>query len=109
MEETSSFCDYKEHEYRTFRTGEKIPRDDITVEPVHVDHSILAAYGFIIHTSEGTVVYTGDLRIHGPRKDLTEEFMEKAKECKPDALICEGTRMTLKEKRRNYSESQVER
>jgi len=109
MEETSSFCDYGEHEYRTFRTGEKIKRDDITVEPVHVDHSIPAAYGFLIHTSEGTVVYTGDLRLHGPRKDLTEEFMEKAKECKPDALICEGTRMTLKENRRNYSESQVER
>jgi len=109
MEETSSFCDYGEHEYQTFRTGNIIRVDDIMVEPVHVDHSIPAAYGFIIHTSEGTVVYTGDLRLHGPRKDLTEEFMEKAKECKPDALICEGTRMTLKENRRNYSESQVER
>jgi ribonuclease J len=109
MEETSSFCDYKEHEYRTFRTGKRIRIDDIVVEPVHVDHSIPAAYGFVIHTSEGTVVYTGDLRMHGPRKDLTEEFVEKAKECKPDALICEGTRMVLKEKRRNYSESQVER
>ena len=109
MEETSSFCDYGAHEYRTFRTGKKVKIDNIVVEPVHVDHSIPAAYGFVIHTSEATIVYTGDLRMHGPRKDLTEEFMERAKECEPDALICEGTRMTLKEKRKNYSESQVER
>lgn len=109
MEETSSFCDYKEHEYRTFRSGKKIKIDNVVVEPVHVDHSIPAAYGFVIRTSDGTVVYTGDLRMHGPRRDLTEEFLERAKECEPDALICEGTRMAVKEKRKNYSELQVER
>lgn len=109
MEETSSFCDYGNHDYRTFRTGKKIKVGDIEVEPIHVDHSIPAAYGFIIHTSEGSVVYTGDLRMHGPRKDLTEDFMEKAKGCEPIALICEGTRMVEKEKRKNYSELQVQR
>jgi ribonuclease J len=108
MEKTSSFCDYGEHQYPTFRTGKKIKFGDIEVEPVHVDHSIPAAYGFIVHTSEGSVIYTGDLRMHGPRKDLTEGFLEKARDCEPTALICEGTRMVEKEKRKNYSESQVE-
>jgi len=108
MEETSSFCKYGDHECHKFRTGHKIKVGGITVEPVHVDHSIPAAYGFIIHTSEGPVVYTGDLRMHGPRKDLTEDFMKKAKSCEPAALICEGTRMVEKEKRKNYSEAQVE-
>lgn len=108
MKESSSSCDYGEHDYRTFRTGQKIRLDSITVEPVHVDHSIPAAYGFLIHTSEGTIVYTGDLRVHGPRKDLTEDFQEKARNCDPVALICEGTRMANREKRKNYSEKQVE-
>ena len=108
MEETSSFCDYGNHDYKTFRTGKKIKVGDIEVEPVHVDHSIPAAYGFLIHTSEGTVAYTGDLRMHGARKDLTEDFVQKAKESEPVALICEGTRMALKEKRKNYSEAQVQ-
>jgi len=108
MEETSSFCNYGEHEYQTFRTGEKIEVDSIQVEPVHVDHSIPAAYGFIIHTSDSTIAYTGDLRMHGPRKDLTDEFVERTRECKPDALICEGTRMAPREKRKNHSELQVE-
>ena len=108
MEDTSSFCDYREHDYRTFRTGKKIKIDNITVEPIHTDHSIPAAYGFIIHTSDATIVYTGDFRLHGTRKDLSEDFIQKAKESSPDALICEGTRMALQEKRQNYSEQQVE-
>jgi ribonuclease J len=33
--------------------------------------------------------------------------MEKAKESEPIALICEGTRMVEREKRKNFSESQV--
>jgi ribonuclease J len=107
MEETSGFCKYGEHACHKFRTKHKIKVDGITVEPVHVDHSIPAAYGFIVHTSEGAAVYTGDLRMHGPRKDLTEDFIEKAKDCQPIALICEGTRMVEKEKRKNYTESQV--
>ena len=109
MEETSGFCDYRKHEYCTFRTGRKIKIGNVVVEPVHVDHSIPAAYGFLIHTSRGTIVYTGDLRMHGPRRDLSEEFVRRGKECEPDALVCEGTRMALKEKRKNYSEGQVER
>jgi len=108
MEKTSSFCDYGEHRFRTFRTGDKIKVGDLMVEPVHVDHSIPAAYGFLVHTSESAVVYTGDLRAHGPRRDMTEEFMNKARDCEPVAMICEGTRMVEKEKRKNYSERQVE-
>jgi len=108
MEDTSNFCNYREHDYRTFRTGKKIKIDNITVEPIHTDHSIPAAYGFVIRTSDATIVYTGVFRLHGTRKDLSEDFIQKAKESSPDALICEGTRMALQEKRQNYSEQQVE-
>jgi len=107
MEETGFFADYGQHLCNKFRTGHKIKVDNITVEPIAVDHSIPAAYGFLIHTSEGTLAYTGDLRRHGPRSDLTEHFIEKAKDAKLDALITEGTRMAVKETRQNYSEQQV--
>jgi len=79
MEETSSFCAYGKHDYHTFRTGKKITVGDLVIEPIHVDHSIPSAYGFLIHTSEGTIVYTGDLRAHGPKSEMTKEFAEKAR------------------------------
>jgi ribonuclease J len=107
QEETSTFSDYGEHPYKTFRTGDEIQIGNIAIEPIHVDHSIPAAYGFLIHTSEGTLMYTGDLRLHGPRRDMTEEFIERTCESDPIAMICEGTRMVEVERRKNYSEQQV--
>ena len=51
------------------------------------------AYGFIIYTSSGPIVYTGDIRLHGTHSEMTRDFIEKAKEVKPIALITEGTRI----------------
>ncbi len=82
-----------EREFRTFRTGHRIKINDIEVVPVHVDHSVPGAYGFIIHCSDATIVYTGDLRMHGLRSDMSMEFIEKAAHEKPDAIITEGTRV----------------
>ncbi len=108
MAETSPIY-FGEHPYEPFRTGDKIRIGHLVVEPVHVDHSIPASYGFIIHTSEGAIVYTGDLRAHGPRKEMTEEFAEKACESEPIAMISEGTRIGETGQRRNYSESEVKK
>jgi ribonuclease J len=47
--------------FSSFRTGQKIKVDDLEVEPFHVDHSVPGAYRFLIHTSSGTIVYTGKL------------------------------------------------
>jgi ribonuclease J len=79
--------------FETFRTGSKIRLGSIEVEPIHVDHSVPAAYGFIVHTSEGTLVYTGDLRVHGPKSRMTDEFIERARQAKADALLAEGTNL----------------
>lgn len=81
-------------DFKTFRTGNKIRINSIEVEPVHVDHSIPGAYGFIIHTSNGGIVYTGDFRRHGAKPQMTNDFVEKAKEAEPVAAITEATNMT---------------
>jgi len=85
--------DFAGIEFRTFRTGDKIRRGSIEVIPIHVDHSVAGAYGLLIYTSEGSMVYTGDFRMHGPKSDMTEEFVEKAVEAKPDVALCEGTNL----------------
>lgn len=79
--------------FRTFRTGETIKVGSIKVEPVHVDHSVPGSYGFIIYTSSGTVVYTGDFRRHGSKPELTEDFIEKAASSNPEVVISEHTNM----------------
>jgi ribonuclease J len=79
--------------FETFRTGSKIRLGSIEVEPIHVDHSVPAAYGFIVYTSEGTLVYTGDLRVHGPKSGMTDDFFERARQAKADALLAEGTNL----------------
>ena len=89
-----------------FKSGEKFKIKHLEIMPIHVEHSTPGAYGFIIKTSKGNVVYTGDFRIHGPRADMTEEFIKKAKAAKPYALICEGTRMES-EAEHNYTEKEV--
>lgn len=90
-------CDYKnppvKRTFKTFRTGKKIHIDSLEIEPIHVDHSVPGAYAFIIHTSEGPIVYTGDLRMHGIHTKMTNDFIDAAKETKPIAMITEGTRI----------------
>ena len=56
-----------------------------------VDHSIFGATAFAVETSQGWVVYTGDLRLHGRQGALTKAFAEVAKTLNPVVLICEGT------------------
>lgn len=56
-----------------------------------VDHSIFGAAAFAVETSSGWVVYTGDLRLHGSKGYLTEEFVHQAAQLKPRILLCEGT------------------
>jgi ribonuclease J len=95
------------HPFKTFRIGDKITVDGIEIEPVHLDHSIPGAYGFIIHASSGSIVYTGDYRMHGPAACMTKEFVEKASNCDTEVLITEGTRLGRKDKGENLTEEDV--
>lgn len=103
----SGRIDLGEHEFHTFRTGRKIRVGDLTVEPVHVDHSVPGAYGFVIHTSSGSIVYSGDYRLHGPMAQMTRELANKACKCDPIAMISEGTRINPVESQTVHSEAKV--
>jgi len=80
--------------FKPFRTGKKITVDNLEIEPFHVDHSVPGAYGFVIHTSNGAVVYTGDFRDHGAKPEMTRDFVENAKRAEPTAIVTEATNMT---------------
>jgi ribonuclease J len=79
----------------TFRTHSRneFNVDSISIQPVHVDHSIPGCYGLVIWASDCTIVYSGDLRLHGNRGNLTRDFVLAAAQAKPDLMLCEGTRI----------------
>ncbi len=82
-----------ERNFQQFESGKPFKIKHLVVEPYQVDHSLSGATGYIIHTSSGTIVYTGDFRFHGRREKETTQFMEACKDAKPDLLIIEGTRI----------------
>ncbi len=87
---------YEGLQWKPFRTGNVIELKGMKITPIHVDHSIPGAYGFIFETSAGVLVYSGDFRMHGPLSWMTGDLIRKTKEiCGDDArvkcLICEGT------------------
>src|SRR5947199_5497428 len=75
---------------RTFRTGDKISLGNIQLEPIHVDHSVPGSYGFLVHTSSGTIAYSGDFRAHGSKSSLTTDFVDAAKNSNPEIFFLEG-------------------
>lgn len=79
--------------FELLKFGQPFRIDNLEITPFEVDHSLSGATGYIIQTSSGTVVYSGDYRFHGRREDETEEFMQACQEAKPDLLLTEGTRI----------------
>lgn len=80
--------------FKSFRTGDRVRVGDLEIVPVHVDHSVPGAYGFVVHTSGGAVAYTGDFRHHGAKREMTDDFADKAREAEPVAVVTEATNMT---------------
>jgi ribonuclease J len=71
-----------ERKINEFRSGRKFKVGSLEIHPIHVDHSIPGAYGFIIYTSAGPIAYTGDIRppagslyIHSASEPYNEEMV----------------------------------
>ncbi|MHA1398674.1 MAG: MBL fold metallo-hydrolase, partial [Candidatus Heimdallarchaeaceae archaeon] len=65
--------------------------DDLVIHSFPVDHSVPGAHAFVIETSEGAIVYTGDIRFHGRRANYSQFFVQKASEFDPVLMLSEGT------------------
>ncbi len=87
----------EERNVRTFEFGKKFKIGSLKILPCRVDHSLPGATGYVIYTSSGPLVYTGDLRFHGRHKEWSHEFVKKAAEAEPAVMLSEGTRITEEE------------
>lgn len=80
---------------QTINPAKELQIDSIRVESMPIDHSLPGVYGFLIHTSEGDIGYTGDIRFHGRRSDDSQKFVDRCGSENLDYLLCEGTRIDV--------------
>jgi ribonuclease J len=106
IQRSSPSIRYGDHAWRTVPDRQPVKVGGLEVVPFPVDHSVPFAYGYLIRTSEGTLVYTGDFRHHGPRAEATRQFLDAAAKETPIGLIIEGTRAGP-DPRRDLSEEGV--
>lgn len=66
---------------------------DCRVTAYPVDHSIPGACAYLIEYDGGTLVYTGDLRLHGRHGEVTRSTIAALAGCHPDHLLLEGTNL----------------
>ena len=79
--------------FKTFRVADPIPKKDMTISPIRVDHSAFDAYMFLIECEGKKILHTGDFRAHGYTGNSLLPTLEKWVG-KVDALITEGTTLS---------------
>ncbi len=95
-----------ERDIRIIKPYEKFEISDFQIQAAPVDHSLPGATAFISENSEETIVYTGDLRFHGRKPELTHKFVKNAAKANPTIMISEGTRI---DKDDNVNEEEIEK
>lgn len=65
------------------------------VTPILVDHDVPGAVAFIFENEDITLVYTGDLRLHGRHPERTHNLIEMCKDLDVDVLISEGVTISF--------------
>ncbi|MGH9107607.1 MAG: MBL fold metallo-hydrolase [Acidimicrobiales bacterium] len=72
--------------------NEPVEVGPLRVERVAVDHDVPGASGYLVRTDDGTVAYSGDLRLHGRHPERSLRFAECA--AGAAALVVEGTTLS---------------
>ena len=75
--------------------NEVIEVGKIKVKAMPVDHDAYGACGLLITTPDLVISYTGDIRLHGYRKQDTLNFCKESENC--DVLLIEGVSVSFQE------------
>lgn len=78
-------------EFKNFKSWDLVKFGDISIKPIHVDHSVPGSYAFLVELDGKTLAYTGDFRMHGEMQSLTQDFADALLESRPDVLVIEHT------------------
>lgn len=88
------------------KENEVIEVGKIKVKVMPVDHDAYGACGLLIKTPDLVISYTGDIRLHGYRKEDTLKFCKESENC--DVLLIEGVTVSFQELNENARVSEDE-
>lgn len=77
--------------HRDFQSETAFRIGDFTVTPFPVDHSIYSSHAFLIEAEGKTILYSGDLRLHGRKPGMHRTLINAVKDRNIDVLLMEGT------------------
>lgn len=80
--------------HREIHAGQPIQIGDFQVTAFSVDHSIYGAQAFLIEAEGKTVLYSGDLRMHGRKPGMHKSLIQAVKLRTIDVLLMEGTHIS---------------
>ena len=76
---------------RDLTSSQPVQIGEFTVTPYSVDHSIYGGQAFLIEAEGKSVLYSGDLRLHGRKPGMHRALVEAVKPHNIDLLLMEGT------------------
>jgi ribonuclease J len=79
--------------HRDLTSGHPVQIGEFTITPYSVDHSIYGGQAFLIEAADKTVLYSGDLRLHGRKPGMHRALVEAVKSRSIDLLLMEGTQI----------------
>ncbi len=83
-----------QNRHREIQSGQTTEIGDFRVTAFSVDHSIYGAQAFLIEAEGKTILYSGDLRMHGRKPGMHESLIEAVKNRNIDLLLMEGTHIS---------------
>jgi len=90
-----------------YKSGRKVKIGAFSVTPYLVDHAAYDSHALVIQAEGKTVIYSGDLRMHGHIPQATEYFLGHAPKG-ADVLLLEGTMMGTRSDEKCRSEKELE-
>ena len=80
--------------HRAIHAGQPVQIGDFCVTAFSVDHSIYGAQAFLIEAEGKSVLYSGDLRMHGRKPGMHRSLIQAVKNRTIDVLLMEGTHIS---------------
>ena len=77
--------------HRKLASGDRIQIGELQVTTFAVDHSVYGSSAFLIEAGSKSILYSGDLRLHGRKAGMAKMMIAALKNRNVDVFLMEGT------------------